>query len=98
MVTRKHEGVITMSKSWYFPRSQARSHSYRISNAPLTRSIAAIASEAILGGFNDREAAAWVKIIEPTARTKPKCIATYRTGMRKRGLTVPSSRSPKKAN
>lgn len=82
-----------MSKSWYFSRSQSRSHSYRrYSTVPLTRNIEAIACEAILAGFNDEEAAAWVKSIEPTARTTPACIAWYRAKMRKHGISVPSSK------
>jgi hypothetical protein len=58
---------------------------------PLTRNIEAIAREAILAGFNDVEAAEWVRTIEPTARTTPACIAWYRVKMRKDGINVPSS-------
>lgn len=51
-----------------------------------TRSIAKLAMEAINAGFNSVDAAAWVRLIEPTARTTPRCIDWYRWDMRRRGL------------
>lgn len=82
--------------SWYFRSRQSGSRSsYLCSKASPTRSIEAIAREAILAGLNDEDAAEWVKLIEPTARTTAHCIAWYRARMRKHGIAVPGSRKLK---